>query len=413
MPSSMARTRPIHRARERLIVVGNGMAGLRLVEELIALAPRRYDIVVVGKEPRPAYNRVLLSSLLAGHAEAAEIELKPRSWYAENGIELLCGVPAIGLRRGERRVILGNGTSVAYDRLVLATGSNAIRLLIPGHDLSGVITFRDLADVEALRAAEPGSRAVVIGGGLLGIEAAYGLARRGVAVALLHLMPWLMERQLDAAGAALLKAAIEKLGIEVVLEADTAAIEGGGKVEGVVLKDGRAFPAELVVMATGVRPETTLAGGSGIEIGRGFLVDDKLETNWPSVYAIGECAEHRGACYGLVEPAYEQAKGLARYLAGLPGRYQGSLLATSLKVSGVPVFSIGDFDGNGAETVLYEDPGAAVYRKLVIREGRLVGAVLVGDTAEQLWYRDLVRQRAPVAPIRAALAFGKAYAEAA
>jgi nitrite reductase (NADH) large subunit len=226
-------------------------------------------------------------------------------------------------------------------------------------------------------------------------------------------MPRLMESQIDAAGAALLTTAIEKLGIEVVLEASTAAIEGDGKVERVVLEDGRAFPADLVVMAAGVRPETALAATGGIEIGRGILIDDKLETNWPSVYAIGECAEHRGACYGLVEPAYEQARALARYLAGLPARYQGSLPATSLKVSGVPVASIGEFEGEGAETVLYEDPGAAVYRMLVIRGGHLVGAVLVGDTAEQLWYRELVRQRAPVAPIRAALAFGKAYAEAA
>jgi nitrite reductase (NADH) large subunit len=399
--------------RERLVIVGGGMAGLRLVEEVVELCPGRYDMVLVGKEPRPPYNRVLLSSLLAGEIDVADVEVRPASWFAEHGVDVVCGDAASELRPAEREVTLAGGARVPYDRLVLATGSNPIRLPVSGGQLAGVATFRDLADVAFLQAAEPGSRVVVIGGGLLGIEAAYGLARRGIAVSLLHLMPWLMERQLDAAGAAMLEAAIEKLGIEVVLEADTAAIEGDGKVERVVLKDGRTFPADLVVMAAGVQPETTLAKSGGIEVGRGILVDDKLETNWPSVYAIGECAEHRGACYGLVEPAYEQAKALARYLAGLPGRYQGSLLATSLKVSGVPVFSIGDFGGGGAETVLYEDPGAAVYRKLVIREGRLVGAVLVGDTAEQLWYRDLVRQRAPVAPIRAALAFGKAYAEAA
>ena len=189
--------------------------------------------------------------------------------------------------------------------------------------------------------------------------------------------------------------AVEKLGIEVVLEAQTAAIEGDGRAERVVLKDGRALPASLVVMAAGVRPETGLAQGAGIEVGRGILVDDKLETNWPSVYAIGECAEHRGVCYGLVEPAYAQAKALARHLAGLPARYEGSLLATNLKVSGVPVFSMGDFEGEGAETIVLEDQAAATYRKLVVRDSRLAGAVLVGDTTDALWYRELMSRGRP------------------
>ena len=257
------------------------------------------------------------------------------------------------------------------------------------------------------------SRAVVIGGGLLGVEAACGLARRGVAVTLLHLMPRLMERQLDARSAALLKAAVEAKGIEVLLEAETAAIEGDGRAERVVLQDGRAFPAGLVVMAAGIRPETALAETGGLKIGRGIKVDDKLETSWPGVYAIGECAEHRGRCYGVVEPVYEQAKVLARHLAGMPARYEGSLAAASLKVSGVPVFSMGDFEGECADTILLEDEGAPTYRKLVIRDDRLVGVVLFGDTADSLWYRDLVRLAAPIAPLRAALAFGKAHAEAA
>jgi nitrite reductase (NADH) large subunit len=387
------------------------MAGLKLLEEIVALCPNRYDIVLAGKEPRTPYNRVLLSSLLAGEAQEADIELRPASWYVENGIGFVCGTPASELRPAAREVVLADGARLGYDRLVLATGSNAICLPIPGGRLPGVATFRDLADVEVLRAVAPGGRAVVIGGGLLGVEAAHGLARRGVRVRLLHLMPRLMERQLDAPAAALLKTAMEKLGIDVVLEAQTAAIEGDGKAERVRLEDGRTFPASLVVMATGVRPETALAASGGIEMGRGIKVDDKLETNWPSVYAIGECAEHRGLCYGLVEPAYQQAKVLARYLAGLPARYDGSLPATNLKVSGVPVFSMGDFDGSGAETIVLEDQEAATYRKLVVQNNRLAGAVLVGDTTDSLWYRDLMCAGAPIAPIRDRLVFGRALAE--
>jgi nitrite reductase (NADH) large subunit len=401
------------RQRERLLVVGGGMASLKLAEELVELSPGRYEIVLAAKERHPPYNRVLLSSLLAGEVQAADIELRPASWFAKNGIALLAGVEVSALRPARREAVLARGGRYRYDRLVLATGSQAIRLPVPGHTLPGVLTFRDLDDVEVLQRTGRTSRVVVIGGGLLGVEAACGLARRGAAVTLLHLMPRLMERQLDAASAAMLKAALGAKGIEVVLEADTAAIEGDGRAERVVLKDGRAFPAGVVVMAAGIRPETALAETGGLKVGRGIKVDDKLETNWPGVYAIGECAEHRGHCYGVVEPVYEQARVLARHLAGLPARYEGSLAAASLKVSGVPVFSMGDFEGAGADAILLEDEGARTYRKLVIRDGRLVGIVLFGDTADSLWYRDLVRLAAPIAPLRAALAFGKVYAEAA
>jgi nitrite reductase (NADH) large subunit len=399
------------RPRERLLIVGGGMAALRLIEEMVALCPDRYDIVLVGKEPRPPYNRVLLSSLLAGEVQEADIELRPAGWFTDNGIELICDDAAAELRPDAREVALASGARLSYDRLVLAIGSSAVRLPIPGQDLPGVTTFRDLADVNALRAATAGTPVVVIGGGLLGIEAAYGLRRRSLAVTLVHLMPRLMERQLDAPAAALLRSAIERLGIEVLLEAQTAAVEGEDKAERVLLKDGRTLPAGLVVMAAGVRPETALAKDAGIDIGRGILVDDKLETNWPSVYAIGECAEHRGLCYGLVEPAHAQARALTRYLAGLPTRYDGSLLATNLKISGVPVFSMGDFEGDGAETIVLEDQASATYRKLVVRDGRLAGAVLFGDTADALWYRDLMCARTPIAAFRDGLAFGRAMAE--
>lgn len=399
--------------RERLVVVGCGMGGLKLVEELIELCPGRYAITLIGAEARPAYNRVLLSGVLAGDAAERDIELRPAAWYAEHGIELLTGAACTNLRPDAREVMLATGASIAYDRLVLATGSLALRLPVAGRDLPGVLAFRDLGDVTAMRRLRPGARAVVIGGGLLGIEAAYGLAMRGCRVTLLHILPQLMERQLDASSAALLAAAISRKGIDVVLEAHTAAIEGGGRAERVVLKDGRSYPAELVVMAAGIRPATALAESGGLAIGRGIKVDDTLETSAPGIHAVGECAEHRGTCCGLVEPVYEQARVLARHLAGLPARYEGSVTAASLKVSGVPVFSMGDFMGDGAEAILLEDQGAAAYRKLVIRDGRLAGAVLFGDTADALWYRDLIRQQAPIGSIRGSLAFGRAYAEAA
>lgn len=399
--------------KQRLVVVGAGMAGLKLVEELVAQCPGRYDIVLAGAEPHPAYNRVLLSSLLANEAHAEDLTLRPLAWYVENGITLLTGTQVSALRPARQDVVLSNGKRLGYDRLVLATGSQAIRLPISGNALAGVITFRDLDDVDALHQAKAGSRAVVIGGGLLGIEAAYGLAKRGVAVTLLHIMPRLMERQLDERSARLLKMAVESKGIKVALEAHTTAIEGNARVERVVLKDGRVLPAELVVMAAGIRPQTALAESGAVEIGRGIKVDDKLETNWPGVYAIGECAEHRGTCYGIVEPAYEQAKTLARYLSGRPARYEGSLLATSLKVSGIPVYSMGDFEGEDAEAVVLDDEGAGFYRKLVVRDNRLVGVVLFGDTADALWYRDLIRQAVSLTRVRPMLAFGKAHAEAA
>jgi len=389
------------------------MAALKLVEELVERCPGRYDIVVAAKEQRAPYNRVLLSSLLTGETEEADIELRPLTWFAEKGVTLLTGAEVSILRPQSQEAVLADGSEHRYDRLVLATGSSAIRLRVPGHTLPGVLTFRDLDDVAALQRAASGSRAVVIGGGLLGVEAACGLAKRGVSVTLIHIMPRLMERQLDARAAALLKTAVESKGVAVVLEAETAAIEGHAKPRQVVLKDGRAFPADLVVMAAGIRPETRLAESAGVEIGRGIKVDDKLETSWPGVYAIGECAEHRGACCGLVEPVHEQARVLASCLANTPARYEGSIGAASLKVSGVPVFSMGDFEGEGADAIVLEDEGAASYRKLVIRDNRLAGAVLFGDTTDALWYRDLMRRGAPIAPLRAALAFGRAHAEAA
>jgi nitrite reductase (NADH) large subunit len=404
--------------RERLLVIGNGMAGLRFVEELLPRHAGRFAITVVGKEPEPAYNRVLLSSLLAREVCEADIRMRDRGWYDQNAVDLLTGDAVTALDPEARTARLASGRDLGFEHAVLATGSEPIRPPIPGSGLSGVVTFRDLADIETMRTVGSGSRAVVVGGGLLGIEAAYGLARAGLQVTLLHLMDWLMERQLDGGASELLVRAIEAKGIEVALTAETAAIAGTRRVEAVTLQDGRAFPAEMVVFAIGIRPETALARSAGLACNRGIVVDDALATSAPGISAIGECIEHRGQVYGLVEPAYAQARILAERLAGHDVRFEGAVLATNLKVSGVHVFSAGDFlGGEDAEHIVFSDPGLRTYKKLVIRrderEQRLVGAVLFGDTADGLWYLNLIRTGAPIGRMRSDLIFGRSFVEAA
>ncbi|BAT57516.1 nitrite reductase [NAD(P)H] [Variibacter gotjawalensis] len=399
---------------EPLVIIGNGMAAARLVDELSTRALGRYAIAVVGEEPALAYNRVLLSSLLAREVERTDIDLKSKAWWQERGVTLLYGHQAIGIDTQIRRVKLAGGATLPYGKLVLATGSRAIRLSAPGMDLPGVLTFRDLRDVAAIEAAAgQGRSVVVIGGGLLGLEAAYGLARAGAKVHIVHLMDRLMERQLDVRAGAMLKAALEARGITVHLSAETARVAGTRCAEAVELRDGTVLPADLVVVAAGVRPNSELAQAAQLNVGRGIVVDDGMQTSQSGIYAIGECAEHRGVCYGLVEPAYEQARVLASRLAGQPtDLYAGSTLATNLKVSGVGVFSAGDFMGSaGTEQIVLSDPGIGLYKKFVIRDGKLVGAVLFGDTADGLWYLDLIRSGAPIAPIRSDFAFGRAFAE--
>ncbi|WJR81725.1 FAD-dependent oxidoreductase [Bradyrhizobium sp. NP1] len=388
------------------------MAAARLVDELARAALGRYAIAVIGAEPRLAYNRVLLSSVLAGETASHEIELKPARWWRDRGVTLKynCRVDEIDL--GRRELKIEGEESVAFSRLVLATGSEPLRLGVPGADLAGVHTFRDSRDVDLLLAlAAKKKRVVVIGGGLLGLEAAYGLARAGAAVTLVHLMDRLMERQLDRPAAALLKTLVERKGIEILLDASTARIHGGGGVESVELADGRRIDADAVIFAAGIKPSVALAREAGIVVKRGIVVDDHLETSAEGVFALGECAEHRGIAYGLVEPAYEQAAVLARHLAGREARYQGSVVATNLKVSGVSVFSAGDFLGEGgSESIVLSDARSGSYKKLVIASGRLAGAVLVGDTTDALWYLGLIRSREPVAAIRSQMMFGRALA---
>ena len=397
---------------EPLVIVGNGMAAARLVDELSKAALGRYAIAVIGEEPRLAYNRVLLSSVLAGETASHDIELRPASWWRDRGVTLKYGCVATEIDVGRRELKIENDESMSFSKLVLATGSTPLRLNVPGADLAGVHTFRDSRDVDLLLTlAAQKKRVVVIGGGLLGLEAAYGLAKAGAPVTLVHLMDRLMERQLDAPAAGLLKSLVELKGIKILLDANTARFHGETCVEGVELTDGRRIDADAVIFAAGIRPSTALAKEAGIAVNRGIMVDDVMRTGAPDIFALGECAEHRGICYGLVEPAYEQARVLARHLAGRPANYHGSVVATNLKVSGVSVFSVGGFMGaDGSEAIVLNDIRHGTYKKLVISAGRLTGAVLVGDVADALWYLELIRDRKPLVGIRSQMMFGRALA---
>jgi nitrite reductase (NADH) large subunit len=395
---------------EPLVVVGNGMAAARLVDELAKAVLGRYAIAVVGDEPRLAYNRVLLSSVLAGETASHDIELRPAAWWRDRGVTVKYGCVATEIDVGRREIKIANEESIAFSRLVLATGSTPLRLNVPGADLAGVHTFRDSRDVDLLLtlAAQRKRVVVVVGGGLLGLEAAYGLAKAGASVTLLHLMDRLMERQLDAPAAELLKSLVERKGIKIWLNANTARIHGETRVEGIELTDRRWIDADAVIFAAGIRPNIALAKDAGIPVNRGIVVDDVLQTGAPDIFAIGECAEHRGICYGLVEPAYEQARVLAQHLAGSAAAYSGSVVAANLKVSGVSVFSAGDFIGaEGSEAIVLNDVRHGTYKKLVIADGRLVGAVLVGDVGDALWYLELIRTREPIARIRNRMMFGR------
>jgi nitrite reductase (NADH) large subunit len=390
---------------EPLVVIGNGMAAARLVEELAKRALGRYAVAVIGEEPRLAYNRVLLSALLAREVGFAEIELKPAQWWRDRGVTLRYGMRASAVDPVER------GTRLSFSKLVFATGSQPVKLDVAGMDLPGVFTFRDIDDVKAI-AKTAGKRVVVIGGGLLGLEAAHGLAKAGAQVTVLHLMDRLMERQLDAPAARMLKRAVEGRGIAVRLNAEAARIVGDRRVEAIELRDGGAIAADAVVVAVGIRPNTELARAAGLKVNRGIAVDDHLETNLQGIHAVGECAEHRGLCYGLVEPAYEQAQVLARRLAGESATYRGSVPAANLKVAGVHVFSAGDFLAAtaGAEEIVLSDPGFGVYKKLVIANGRLIGAVLFGDIADGPWYLELIRSGSSIERSRDDLVFGRTLA---
>ena len=399
--------------QQKLLVVGNGMASVRLCEELAVRCPGRFAITICGAEPQPGYNRVLLSSFLAGQTKWEDLALRPRSWYEESGMTLLTGAIVCAVDFAARQALLADNTMLGFDRLVFATGSRPVMLPKPGMDLPGVLAFRDLEDAQVAQGlGEMQADVVVIGGGLLGIEAANGLARCGAKVTLVHLMDRLMERQLDAPAAGLLRTALARKGIRIVLGADTARIMGDTGVTGLELADGRVLPAQAVICAVGIRPSSELARAAGLHVNRGIVVDDAMACALPGVYALGECAEHRGTVYGLVEPAHEQAAIVARQLSGeADALYFGTLLATNLKVSGVGIFSAGDFMGTAtSQASLLEDRDAGWYRKLVFEREKLTGAILAGDTSDALWYRDLIRSGSDVSAMRHKMIFGQDFA---
>ncbi|WP_288380400.1 NAD(P)/FAD-dependent oxidoreductase [uncultured Massilia sp.] len=402
--------------KQRLVVVGNGMAGMRTVEELLELDAGMYDITVFGAEPRVNYNRILLSPVLAGEKQAEDIVLHPRAWYEQHGIALHAGDPVVSLDRRRRVVRARSGLEVGYERLLLATGSSPFIVPVPGSQLAGVIGFRDLDDVDTMLAASRrGGHAVVIGGGLLGLEAANGLLRRGMDVTVVHLTHSLMNQQLDAQAALLLKAALERRGLRILLGAQTDSIAGRGKVEAVRFADGLELPADLVVMAAGVRPNIALARDAGLYCERAIVVDDTLQTYDPRVYAVGECVQHRKATFGLVAPIWEQARVCAAHLAGRGHRrYVQQATATKLKVTGIDLYSAGDIVGlDGSEDLVLRDRHAGVYKRLVLAGNRVTGAVLYGDVADGPWYFDLIQQGRDISGIRDRLLFGPALCEAA
>ncbi|MBX9403054.1 nitrite reductase large subunit NirB [Lysobacter sp. BMK333-48F3] len=396
----------------KLVVIGNGMAGIRTLEELLKLAPELYDITVFGAEPHPNYNRILLSPVLAGEQAFDDIVLNPLSWYEQNGIRLHLGKEVVRIDRVRRRVIAADGTEAEYDRLLLATGSLPILLPVPGKDLGGVISYRDIRDTQAMiDAARVKRHAVVIGGGLLGLEAANGLRQRGMEVVVVHLAEWLLERQLDPVAGELLQRSLSERGLRFRLGTSTEALLGDeqGAVRAVRFSDGSEEPAELVVMAVGIRPNIRLAQDAGIHCARGIVVNDSLQTYDPRVYAVGECVSHRGVAYGLVAPLFEQAKVCANHLAryGI-GIYRGSVSSTKLKVTGIDLFSAGEFmGGEGCDEIVLSDPAGGVYKKLVIRDERLVGACLYGDTGDGGWYFKLLKDASPIDDRRDQLIFGE------
>ena len=401
----------------KLVMVGNGMAGVRTLEEILKISPDLYDITVFGAEPHANYNRILLSPVLAGEMTLKEIMLNDVDWYEKNGITLHLNKKITRIDRVARKVIAADGSEESYDRLLLATGSNPFVLPIPGKDLPGVITYRDIHDTNAMiEAAGKYKHAVVIGGGLLGLEAANGLKLRGMDVTVVHLEAWLMERQLDQTAADMLKKSLENKGLRFLLRKQTTSIKANAegpdsRVGSVSFADGEEIPADLVVMAVGIRPNDELAKAAGIHCTRGIVVSDTMQTYDPRIYAVGECVSHRGIAYGLVAPLFEMGKVCANHLAHLGiGRYEGSVTSTKLKVTGVDLFSAGNFTGSAdTEEIVLHDAVGGVYKKIVLKDDRIVGSVMVGDTGDGGWYFQMLREKKNVSEIRDHLMFGQAH----
>jgi nitrite reductase (NADH) large subunit len=401
------------RRKQRLVVVGNGMAPGRALEKLFELAPDAYEVTIFNAEPRVNYDRIMLSPVLSGEKTFEQIVIHGDGWYVKHGVTLYKGTTITSIDTEAKTVTAARGMTVAYDKLLIATGSQPIIIPVPGHKLAGVLSYRDLDDVEAmLIAARSRGSAVVIGGGLLGLEAAVGLKEQGMDVTVLHLMPTLMERQLDPTAGHLLQRAIEGRGIRVITKANTKAILGEKSVEAVLLEDGTRLPADLVVMAVGIRPNAQIAKDAGLGVNRGIVVDAAMRTSNPDVYAVGECAEAHGQVFGLVAPLYDMASVIAAQLAGdATAEFKPSAVATKLKVTGINLFSAGDFaDAKDREEIVLRDAARGVYKRLVIKDDKLIGVVMYGDTSDGAWFFDLVRKGSAIGELRETLIFGPSFA---
>lgn len=404
--------------KQRLVVIGNGMAGMRTVEEILSVSPEQFEITVFGAEPYGNYNRIMLSPVLAGEKTIDEIMINDRQWYADNKITLHAGSEkaVVNIDRGRREVIAADGTIAHYDRLLIATGSNPFILPVPGSELDGVIAFRDIHNVEQMLSySEKHQHAVILGGGLLGLEAANGLRERGMNVTVLHNNTTLLNRQLDVEAGKLLQNELESRGVQFKMPTETEALidDGNGHVKAVRFNDGSELPCDLFIMAIGVRPNYALAESAGIYCERGIVVDDTMQTYDPSIYAVGECVQHRGDTFGLVAPLFDQAKVCANHICGHGAAgYETLPTATKLKVTGINLFSVGNFLGDSdCEFVLFRDLEQKNYKKLVLKNNRIAGAVLYGDTTEGAWYHQLLEDKTDISAMRSLLIFGRGYAE--
>jgi len=399
----------------RLVLIGNGLAGMRCLEDLLDMAPDRYEVTVIGEEPWGNYNRIMLSPVLSGEKTIEDIMLHPPKWYDDKSIKFIAGDKAVKIDRPRKVVYTEKGKIVDYDRLILATGSTPFIPPVQGVDLKGVLTFRDIYDVNTMiEYCDSKTNAVVIGGGLLGLEAAYGLKQRGMNVTVLHLMDRIMERQLDGRASQLLRHSIEQKGIHIITEANTEALIGdeNGHVKQIRLKDGTVLDADLVVFAVGIRPNIALAQSAGLRCNRGVLVNDTMQTFDPSIYAVGECIEHRGQTFGLVEPLWGQAFICATHLAEHGSlTFKAPTVPTQLKVSGVDVFSAGNFEPkDDYEDIILNDEKRQIYKRIIIQSDRVIGAVLFGDTEDGMWYAELIADQTPVSSFRNKLLFGRDFA---
>ena len=398
----------------KLVLVGNGLAGMRCLEDLLDMAPERYEVTVIGEEPWGNYNRIMLSPVLSGDKSIEDIMLHPHAWYSDKGIHFIAGDAAVKIDRPRKQVYTEKGIVVDYDRLILATGSKPFIPPIKGSDLKGVLSFRDIYDVNTmLEYCKNKKNSVVIGGGLLGLEAAYGLKQRGMNVTVLHLMDRIMDRQLDARASALLKQSIEAKGIPVLTEANTEELIGqDGHVSQLRLKDGTVLEADFVVFAVGIRPNMALAQSAGLRCNRGVMVNDTMQTFDPSIYAVGECIEHRNQTFGLVEPLWGQAFICASHLAEHGSlTFKAPTVPTQLKVSGCDVFSAGNFEpADDYEDIILNDEKRHIYERIIIQQDKVIGAVLFGDTVDGAWYAELIADQTPISSIRNKLLFGKDFA---